>query len=64
MCVDAMDLKPANNAALLAWAVVLAFVMSLILFGVMVGATYVADEFSSPSLNDASYPPARPAGGR
>ena len=64
MCVDAMELKPGNNAALLGWALVLAFLMSLILFGVMLGATYVADEFLSPSLNEASYPAAQPPGGR
>jgi hypothetical protein len=59
-----MELKPGNNVALLGWALLLAFVMSLILFGVMLGATYVADEFVSPSLNESSYPPPRPPGGR
>jgi hypothetical protein len=34
-----------NNLALLAWALVLAFVLSLILFGVMYAGAYVVDEF-------------------
>jgi hypothetical protein len=54
--------KLLSNVALLAWALVLAFILSLMLFGVMFAAAYVVDEFYSPSLNDASYPPARPDG--
>jgi hypothetical protein len=59
-----MELKPGNNATLLAWAVALAFVMSLILFGAMLAATYVADEFLSPPLTEASYSPPQAGGGR
>lgn len=54
--------KLLSNVALLAWALVLAFILSLMLFGVMLGAAYVVDEFYSPSVNDASHPPARTNG--
>jgi hypothetical protein len=40
-----------NNVALLAWAGLLALVLSLILFGTMAGGAYVIDEFYSSSLN-------------
>ena len=52
-----------DDAALLAWALVLAFVMSLVMFGCMLTAAYVADVLSSPSLNESSSPPP-PSGGR
>jgi hypothetical protein len=39
---------------------VVALVLSLILFGAMLTAAYVADEFCSPSLNESSVPPSRP----
>jgi hypothetical protein len=54
------DSRGWNSVALLSWALVLAFVLSLILFGVMVAAAYVADELCSPSLNEASYPLPQP----
>jgi len=40
-----------NNVALLGWAVLLAFLLSLILFGAMAGGAYMHDEFYSSSLN-------------
>jgi hypothetical protein len=49
-----------NNVALLAWALAVAFLLSLILFGALITAAYVADELGSPSVNEASYPPPRP----
>jgi hypothetical protein len=39
-----------NNVALLGWAVLLAVLLSLILFGAMVGGAYVLDEFYSSSV--------------
>jgi hypothetical protein len=37
-----------NNVALLGWAVLLACVLSLVLYGAMIAAAYVSDEFHSP----------------
>jgi hypothetical protein len=51
-----------KNVGLLAWAVVMAFVMTLIMYGVMFAASYVSDKFYSPSLNEASFPPPRTDG--
>jgi hypothetical protein len=48
-----------KEVALLVWAVVLAFLLSLILFGAMLAAAYVVDEYYSPSLNESSYPSPR-----
>jgi hypothetical protein len=48
--------KLLNNVALLASALVLAFLLSLILFGCLVAGAYVADELYSPSVNESSYP--------
>jgi hypothetical protein len=38
-----------DNVALLGWAVLLAFLLSLILFGAMAGGAYVLDEICSSS---------------
>jgi hypothetical protein len=39
-----------DNVALLGWAVLLAFLLSVILFGAMVGGAYMLDEICSSSL--------------
>lgn len=51
--------KLRDNVGLVAWGIVVAFVMSLILFGAMLAAAYVVDEFCSPPLNESSVPPPR-----
>jgi hypothetical protein len=43
-----------NHVSLLAWAVVLALLLSLILFGAMLAGAYVADEFDSSSSRDGA----------